>query len=678
MAMLRSRAGATGLASGTVALAFAVTAALLGGCNANRSAPAMPADTIIEGTILTMDDANSVAEAVAIDARGVILGVGKAQGIRDRFAGSQTRLQTLGPKEVLMPGLIEPHSHLLAWLMYNGVKVVSPCYPGPYAAGNEPGCSNYIRYSLRNLKPAACAANGPIIFGLDLDPSRQPYDESTPANAFRANPTLYIDREVCPNQPVLIIDQSGHFGYVNKAAFDGLQAFLQKNFPKSPWPPAMPSDAAWVPSATPNAPDNSRFSGLLLEQDAFGPFMEWLAATDNGAIGPLLRNPVGFVQSKAPPIVKGLNLLRAAGITTVTTIADTSSEVQGIYAVAGLPGSPVRTIINARPPALLPSPPGYGSLPTHAACDPRSDAKCALPQNLGITGVKLTADGSTQGCTAAMQPPYTYAPSGPCARDAFGKDNALGRADYANTGDIVAVLQPYWNTGQWRLESHVNGPRAMKMVLDAYAQMQLARPIAHRVTLIHSTVGDPAVWKQLADMRAGKWKIAGAVVPALDIRVTHLIGHVPYWGGAFESILGAEHARQIDAIATLDIGLGVPFSLHSDAIVSLPRPMWFVQQAVTRTTWYYPELRDADKKVLGPENAISVRDALRAVTITAAQEKEIDGWLGSIEPGKVADFVRLSDNPLNYDSKAGGDPSRIVDIRIVDTYLNGKPTVPLR
>lgn len=664
----------SGVAARIAALALALVA-VLGACGDDTFGSATPADTIIEGTILTMDANDSIAEAVAIDGRGVIMGVGKAEDIRNQFRGSRTRTQALGAKEVLMPGLIEPHTHLLAWLQYNGVTVVSPCYPGPYAAGNEPNCSNYIKYSLRNLKPGTCVANGPILFGLDLDPSRQPYDETTPATAFRANPTGYINQEVCPNQPVLIIDQSGHFGYVNKAAFDGLQAFMASQ--GLSWPPTMPADAAWAPSATPNAPDNSKYSGLLIEQDGFVPFMDWLALTNNTFIGPMLRDPATQVQNKVPPVVKGLNLLRSFGITTVTSIADTTTEVQGIAAVAALAGSPIRTVTNARPPAVDPPPSTSISGPTPPACDPRTDAKCALPQNLGITGIKLTADGSSQGCTAGMQAPYIYVPTGPCAKDAFGNDNALGRLDYANPGTVMAVLQPYWNTGLWRIESHANGPRAMKMVLDAYAQMQLAHPISHPVTLIHSTVGDPTVFQQIADMRAGTWKVNGAAVPALDVRVTHLIGHIAYWGGAFEQILGPENARAVDPLATLDIALGIPFTLHSDTMVSLPRPLWFVQQAVTRTTWFYPEIRDADKKVLGPENIISVREALRAVTISVAREKAIDGWVGSIEAGKVADFLHLSDNPLSYDPKVGGDPSKIVDIKVLDTYLNGKATVPL-
>ena len=665
---------------GLTALAASVVA-----CG-NNSEPAAVADTIFEGTILTMDASNTVAESVAVDARGVILAVGKAAEIRAQFAGSRTRFEVLGSKEVLMPGLIEPHTHLLAWLQYNGTTVLSPCYPGPYAAGNAPNCSNYIQTSLSLLKPMTCNAAGGILFGLDLDPSRQPYDDKgTTAAAFRKSPGTYIDTEVCNSQPVLIIDQSGHFGYVNKAAFDGLQAFIQnqpqcKTNPTAPqcqWPPAMPADAAWaLSSTTPSASDNSKFSGLLIEQDAFTPFMEWLAATDPGFMGQMLRDPAKVINQRQGPVLLALERLRAAGVTTVTSIADTASDIGGISAVANLAGSPIRTVTNARYPVF--NPPVAVAPPTRAVCDPRTDARCSLPQDLGVTGIKLTSDGSTQGCTASMLPSMPYSSSGPCAVDAFGRPNALGRADYQNADEIAEYFRPYWKNRQWRIEAHANGAGGMRMVLDAYSMLQSEVPIDRVVTLIHATVPDAGVYQQMADLRSGRYVLNGKKVPKLDVRLTHLIGHVAYWGGAFESIFTPEQARNIDPLVTFDASYGIPYTLHSDTMVSLPFPMWFVQQAVTRDTWSYPEILDSKRKVLGPENTISVEEALRAVTINVASEKEIDGWVGSIERGKVADFVRLADNPLKYDSRAGGDPRLISGIGVVGTYLNGKATVPVK
>ena len=156
--------------------------------------------------------------------------------------------------------------------------------------------------------------------------------------------------------------------------------------------------------------------------------------------------------------------------------------------------------------------------------------------------------------------------------------------------------------------------------------------------------------------------------------MTHLIGHVAYWGGAFENILGAEAAADIDPIQSLDVPEAIPYTLHSDSTVSVPHPLWFVRQAVTRETWFYPDLKDGARRVIGPHNRISVVDALRAITIRTAEEKELERFLGSIEVGKVADFVRLSDNPLKYEPGNGGDPTRLTEIKVLETYLGGRPT----
>ncbi|MGB5223183.1 MAG: amidohydrolase family protein, partial [Polyangiales bacterium] len=50
---------------------------------------------------------------------------------------------------------------------------------------------------------------------------------------------------------------------------------------------------------------------------------------------------------------------------------------------------------------------------------------------------------------------------------------------------------------------------------------------------------------------------------------------------------------------------------------------------------------------LGPDERISVEQSLRAMTIEAAWQMHLDDEIGSIEPGKKADLVILSDDPLS-------------------------------
>jgi predicted amidohydrolase YtcJ len=68
--------------------------------------------------------------------------------------------------------------------------------------------------------------------------------------------------------------------------------------------------------------------------------------------------------------------------------------------------------------------------------------------------------------------------------------------------------------------------------------------------------------------------------------------------------------------------------------------------------------------VLGPEQRISVMDALRAVTIVAAWQVFQEGNRGSLEAGKYADLVVLSGNPLE-------NPMGMRDLMVERTVIGG-------
>ena len=73
----------------------------------------------------------------------------------------------------------------------------------------------------------------------------------------------------------------------------------------------------------------------------------------------------------------------------------------------------------------------------------------------------------------------------------------------------------------------------------------------------------------------------------------------------------------------------------------------------------------ASGQVLGPDERIGVPDALRAITIEAARQLKLDGEIGSIEAGKLADFAVLEDDPLSV------DPMALRDIGVWGTVLGG-------
>jgi len=71
-------------------------------------------------------------------------------------------------------------------------------------------------------------------------------------------------------------------------------------------------------------------------------------------------------------------------------------------------------------------------------------------------------------------------------------------------------------------------------------------------------------------------------------------------------------------------------------------------------------------RVAGPEQRISVEQALRAITIEAAYSWRQEDWIGSIAPGKIANFTVLEEDPTAV------DPLKLKDIAIWGTVFEGR------
>jgi predicted amidohydrolase YtcJ len=77
-------------------------------------------------------------------------------------------------------------------------------------------------------------------------------------------------------------------------------------------------------------------------------------------------------------------------------------------------------------------------------------------------------------------------------------------------------------------------------------------------------------------------------------------------------------------------------------------------------------------RVAGADQRISVHDALRAVTIEAAYSWRMDDELGSIAPGKLANFTVLADDPYAV------EPTQLDKIPVLGTVYEGRwfPAAP--
>ena len=101
---------------------------------------------------------------------------------------------------------------------------------------------------------------------------------------------------------------------------------------------------------------------------------------------------------------------------------------------------------------------------------------------------------------------------------------------------------------------------------------------------------------------------------------------------------------------------GLRFSSHLDTPVTPMLPLQAVWSQVQRIS--------SGGEVIGPGQRIDVMSALRAVTIDAAWQVFLDDRIGSLEPGKYADLVVLSGNPLD-------DPGSMRDLRVERTVIGG-------
>lgn len=104
---------------------------------------------------------------------------------------------------------------------------------------------------------------------------------------------------------------------------------------------------------------------------------------------------------------------------------------------------------------------------------------------------------------------------------------------------------------------------------------------------------------------------------------------------------------------------GLPFTLHTDAPCSNIGGLQLVQAAVKRRC-------SVDGSAVGADQAVSLDDALKAVTIHAAGQIGQRERLGSLERGKEADLTILEGNPYTV------DPATIMDIKVSETWVAGQ------
>jgi len=245
---------------------------------------------------------------------------------------------------------------------------------------------------------------------------------------------------------------------------------------------------------------------------------------------------------------------------------------------------------------------------------------------------KLFTDGAFQLQTALLSQPY-YKPThadAPCGMT------------YADPIEHTQQVHKLHDLG-FQIHCHCNGDGGTDMFLDAVESALDKNPRAdHRHTVIHGQV--------LRDDQMQR-------IRRLGVTVSFFSAHIHFWGDRHhDTFLGTKRAQRISPAASAKRA-GIRYTIHNDASVTPTRPLHLAHCAVNRLT--------ASGRVLGESEKISINSALKAQTIDAAWQVFQEDERGSIVPGKLADFVVLSENPLE-------NPDQIQHNKVTWTIRRGQ------
>lgn len=253
-----------------------------------------------------------------------------------------------------------------------------------------------------------------------------------------------------------------------------------------------------------------------------------------------------------------------------------------------------------------------------------------------IGGAKISLDGAVQNKTAWLTHPYHVAPA----------HSDAGYHGYPAMPDAKA-LEYFTRAASkgWQIVCHANGDAAIDQCLNSIEASQKLHPNPdHRSVVIHAQT-----------MRADQV----LRMKALGALPTFFAAHTFYWGDYHrESSLGSPRAERISPTRDA-LNAGLTLTTHHDAPVIMPNAMRIVDATVNRTT--------RSGRPLGPDQGLTPFEALKAVTAWGAVQNFEEGSKGTLTPGKRADLVVLSANPLTIPR------SQIHTITVSATIKDGTP-----
>ncbi len=249
-------------------------------------------------------------------------------------------------------------------------------------------------------------------------------------------------------------------------------------------------------------------------------------------------------------------------------------------------------------------------------------------EHLRLGAIKVFADGGFTGPAAFTNKPYK------------GMGEYRGSLTMSEA-QLYRTLDEAHRAG-WQLGVHAIGDAAIELVVSQLAQVLREHPRTnHRHYLNHFTIRPSSATMQM--------------MAASQIGITQQPNFTWTLEGRYSAYLGDDELRTNNPLRS-PMSHGVLVALSSD-ILPLG-PLVGIRAAVTR--------KGMSGKVYTEDERLSIQEALTAYTRLGALFTFEERLKGSLEPGKLADFIVLAENPL------GVDPDKLMDVPILQMWLGGR------
>lgn len=537
--------------------------------------------------VITMDPGRPSAECVAV-MDGKVLSTGTLDSIAPWLDRYDHEINDEHINRVIMPGLIDPHTHFNLSASYMGLNYIGPI-ASPEALGGHPAAEDFESV-MRKLK--------------DIDASNSEPD--APMIAWGLDPALHGQHlhrdlldEVSTSRPIWVIAYAPHFVYLNSKALEVVGIDESSNI-----------------HGVGRYPDG-RLNGQFVEIDA--------TRTALGKMKQVLAENGGE---------KGLR--KMAQIAVESGVTSTAELVFGLKNFDAEWDLHNHTVNQDDYPVRMALVTSEHILHRHHGGEAANHLLKLHQRNndkLFFHGVKFLSDGSFPAMSLRMNYPGYL-------------DGNNGLRNDIPWDEFSTRMMPFWKAGI-PIHCHANGDEAIDASLDTLAELQAAHPrFDHRFTIEHYCISNP--------MQARRLKALGGLA-SVNNYFTHyrsqLHSNVGY---------GPDRSEAIARLGSLERE-GVIFALHSDySLVVVPmHPLTAAWVAINRVA-------EDGKTVVAPGERIGLERALRAITIDAAYVLGLENKVGSLEPGKLADFAILEEDPYEV------EPMTLKDIPIYGTALGGR------